>query len=284
MADFAASLGWNRVSDDALDRRLHDIIHRLSWVLHGRRYPNTLVRVAPQQTNLRDSYAGSVGDRRVLVANAWTNIGPQELLRLYEMKGVSVCAVELPTLSPILLVQTREYPAVEPYPEATTGNPEFDSRFILAAAPGLGAQVVTPELQRLIMARDDWAFAGHDSWLACVTRDPFESSDDAQQLLDTVMASVAALPASIVPSEVDRSADDLLARAERLSSPEEVVAYLGQLSPEDRQRLAKSNTPLAVFADATSWDDVMARLQSLDVAQRMQLLAMFKRARSGSGA
>lgn len=281
MADFAASRGWNRASDDALDHRLQDIIHRLSWPLHGRRYPNTLVRVAPQQTYLRDSYAGSVGDRGVLVANAWTNIGPQELVRLYQMKGVSVCAVELPTLSPILLVQTRQYPAVERYPETTTGNPEFDSRFILAAAPGLGAQAVSPEVQRLIMARDDWAFAGHDSWLACVTRNPFESSDDVQPLLDAVMATVAALPASIVPSEIDRSADDLLARAEQLSSPEEVVAFLGQLSPDDRQRLAQSDTPLAAFADATSWDEILARLQSLDVAQRMQLLAMFKRARPG---
>jgi hypothetical protein len=284
MADFAASHGWKGVSDDALDHRLQDIIHRLSWVLHGRRYPNTLVRVSPQQTYLRDAYAGSVRDRQALVANAWTNIGPQELVRTYEMQGVSVCAVELPTLSPILLVQTRQYPAVERYPETATGNAEFDSRFILAGAPGLGAQAVTPELQRLIMARDDWAFAGHDSWLACVTRDPFESSDDVQQLLDAVMATVAALPASVVPSEVDRSADDLLARAEQLSSPEEVVAYLGQLSPEDRQRLAQSDTPLAAFADVTSWDDVLARLQSLDVAQRMQLLAMFKRARSSSGA
>jgi hypothetical protein len=174
-----------------------------------------------------------------------------------------------------------EDPAVERYPETTTGNPEFDRRFILAAAPGLGAQAVTPELQRLIMARDDWAFAGHDSWLACVTRDPFESSDDVQQLLAAVIASVAALPASIVPSEFDRSADDLLAGAEQLSSPEQVVAYLGQLSPEDRQRLAQSDTPLAALADVTSWDEVIARLQSLDVAQRMQLLAMFKRARSG---
>jgi hypothetical protein len=140
MAEFAASQGWNRASDDALDRRLQDIIHRLSWVLHGQRYPNTLVRVAPQQTYFRDAYAGSVGDRRVLVANAWTNIGPQELVRLYEMKGVSVCAVELPTLSPILLVQTRQYPAVERYPETTTGNSEFDGRFLLAGAPGIGAR------------------------------------------------------------------------------------------------------------------------------------------------
>lgn len=127
------------------------------------------------------------------------------------MKGVSVCAVELPSLSPILLVQSRQYPAVERYPETATGNSDFDG--------------------------------GSSS----------------------------------------RSADDLLARVEQLSSPEEVVTFLGQLSPEDRQRLAQSDSPLAAFADVTTWDQVMARLQSLDVAQRMQLLARLKRAKSGSG-
>ena len=231
------------------------------------------------ETVFRDVYRGFIDDRRVVTTNAWTNIGPQQLVKLYEMKGVSVCAVELASLSPIMLVQTRRQPTVERYPTAPTGNPEFDQRFSLAVSPGLDARVITPELQQQIMAHDDWAFAGHESWLACVSRGPFQSADDVRRRLEELTATVDAFPASVVPAQIDRSADDLLARVQRLSSPEEVIGFLQQLSPDDRQRLAQSNTPLAAFADVTTWEQVMSRLQTLDVPQRMQLLAMFKRAK-----
>ena len=131
------------------------------------------------------------------------------------------------------------------------------------------------------MAHDDWAFAGHESWLACVRRGPFQSADDVRRRLEELTATVDAFPASVVPAQIDRSADDLLARVQRLSSPEEVIGFLQQVSPDDRQRLAQSNTPLAAFADVTTWEQVMSRLQTLDVPQRMQLLAMFKRAKGG---
>jgi hypothetical protein len=41
--------------------------------------------------------------------------------------------------------------------------------------------------------------------------------------------------------------------------------------------LAQSNTPLAAFADVTTPEQAMARFESLDVQQRMQLLGMFQR-------
>ena len=281
LADFAASHGWAPITGDPFGPSLSSLIHRLSWVLHDQRYPGTLLRASVQdETVFRDAYGGSTDDRRVVVANGWTNIGPQQLVRLYEMKGVAVCAVELASLSPIMLVQTRRQPAVERYPTTPTRNPVFDQRFIVAMSPGLDAQVITPELQQQIMAHDDWAFAGHEAWLACVSHGPFQSADDVRRRLEELTATVETFPASIVPAQIDRSADDLLARVQRLSSPEEVIGFLQQLSPDDRQRLAQSNTPLAAFADVTTWEQVMSRLQALDVPQRMQLLAMFKRTKA----
>jgi hypothetical protein len=131
------------------------------------------------------------------------------------------------------------------------------------------------------LAHDDWAFIGDDNWLACVSRGPFRSSDDVSRRLDELLGVVAALPSSVEPSHIDRSVDDLAVRIRALSSPEEAVAFLQQLSPDDRQRLAQSNTPLAAFADVTTLDQAMARFQTLDVPHRMQLLGMFQRAEGG---
>jgi hypothetical protein len=282
LAEFARSRGWQSITADPFGRRLAVLIHHLSWVVYDRRHPGALLRDVDisQDTVFRDAYIGSVDTRRVAVANGWTNIGPQELVKLYEMKGVAVCAAELPSLSPILLVQTRRQPLVERYPTSPTGSAAFDERFSVALSPGVDPGVVTPELQQLIMAHDDWAFAGHESWFACVSRGPFESATDVGRRVDELLAVIAAFPTSVVPAQIDRSADDLLARVERLSSPQEVVAFLGRLTPAERRQLAESNTPLAAFADVTTWEEVMARLQALDVPQRMQLLAMLKRGRA----
>jgi hypothetical protein len=55
------------------------------------------------------------------------------------------------------------------------------------------------------------------------------------------------------------------------------MAFLQNLTPADRQRLAFSNTPLAAFADVTSPEEAMMRLTTMPVPDRMQLLAMFQR-------
>ncbi len=95
--------------------------------------------------------------------------------------------------------------------------------------------------------------------------------------MDEVFGIVHALPASIVPAQIDRSVDDLAARIDKISSIEDALTFLQQLTPEDRARLADSNTALAPFADVTTPEQAMARLQSLDMPQRMQLLGMFQR-------
>jgi len=111
----------------------------------------------------------------------------------------------------------------------------------------------------------------------CVGKDPFEPADDVTHRLDEVFDLVRALPESIVPAQIDRSVDDLAVRIEKISSVEEALTFLEQLSPDDRQRLASSSTPLAPFADVKTPDEAMARLESLDMPQRMQLLGMFQR-------
>ena len=86
-----------------------------------------------------------------------------------------------------------------------------------------------------------------------------------------------AFPAALMPTQIDRSVDDLAARIDKIESVEDALAFLQQLTPDDRQRLAESNTPLAAFADVRTPEEAMARLESLDVQHRMQLLAMFQR-------
>ena len=71
--------------------------------------------------------------------------------------------------------------------------------------------------------------------------------------------------------------DDLAARIDKIESVEDALAFLQRLTPDDRRRLAQSNTPLAAFADVQTPEQAMARLQSLDAQHRMQLLAIFQR-------
>ncbi len=80
-----------------------------------------------------------------------------------------------------------------------------------------------------------------------------------------------------MPSDIDRSVDDLADRIEKISTIDDALTFLEQLSPDDRERLANSDTPLAAFADVTTPDEAMARLESLDMPQRLQLLGMFQR-------
>ena len=60
---------------------------------------------------------------------------------------------------------------------------------------------------------------------------------------------MAAIPASVLPDHVDHSADDLIARAARLTSMQQGLTFLQQLTPGERDRLARSDSPLAALAD-----------------------------------
>jgi hypothetical protein len=83
--------------------------------------------------------------------------------------------------------------------------------------------------------------------------------------------------------ENDRPVPDLAARISRLNGVEDALARLQDLTPADREQLARSNTPLAVFADVQTPEEALARFGSLDPQQRMQLLAMFSRVDDARG-
>ena len=230
------------------------------------------------ETVFRDVYRGFIDDRRVVTTNAWTNIGPQQLVKLYEMKGVSVCAVELASLSPIMLVQTSAADR-----RAVPHGADREPRVRPTVQPG-----------RVTRARR----ASHHPRASATDHGPRRLGICRSRIL-ACLCQPRPVPVRRRRAPTARRTDsdgrcvsrlgrprpdrslrrDLLARVQRLSSPEEVIGFLQQLSPDDRQRLAQSNTPLAAFADVPTWEQVMSRLQTLDVPQRMQLLAMFKRAK-----
>jgi hypothetical protein len=73
--------------------------------------------------------------------------------------------------------------------------------------------------------------------------------------------------------------DDLLARIEALTSLDDALVLLQGLTPQERARLAASDSALAAFADVRAPQEAMARLETLDPARRMQVAGMFMRVR-----
>jgi hypothetical protein len=193
--------------------------------------------------------------------------------------------VELPSMLSITCVQPRRFPAVMRVRESPTGDPVFDDRFLVAEMPDVGQQmqVLTADLRQRIMARDDWVFRAERYLLGCVSKGAFHSVDEVTQRIGEVLAIVAAIPASVLPDHVDHSADDLLARISQLTSIEDAMAMLQQLTPDDRERLAQSDTPLAALADVRTPQEAMERFRALDPQRKMQLITMFMRVRDTRG-
>jgi hypothetical protein len=88
---------------------------------------------------------------------------------------------------------------------------------------------------------------------------------------------VAVIPTSVLPDHVDHSADGLIARISRLTSIEDAMTMLQQLTPAEREQLARSDTPLAALADVRTPQEAFARYKALDPQRKMQLMAMFMR-------
>jgi hypothetical protein len=285
LAALATARGWTPAAHPPFDRRLADLVHRSTWILYDRPFTRlTQNSSGGDATVFNNAYDAPTGGRRLFVANAWTNIGPQELVRTHEMKGVALCAVELTSLSPLFVVQPRPLPPVDHYPLVSTGDADFDRRFVVALVAGLDPNTLTEGVRQRIGAHDDWLFVGHDSWLACVSQGAFESADEVSRRVDDLLGIVDAFSETVLPKTVDHSVDDLAHRIRQLHSPEDAITFIEQLSPADRERLAHSNTPLAAFSDVSSRDEVIARFGTLDTAQRMALLAMFKRDDDGNAA
>jgi hypothetical protein len=80
-----------------------------------------------------------------------------------------------------------------------------------------------------------------------------------------------------MPTSVDHSEDDLVARATTLHSLDEAMAFLQNLSDEERDRLRASSSPLAAMADARTPAEAMERFMELDQQQKLQIFAMVQR-------
>ena len=278
LRELAASRSWHPVDGDPFDGGVTSNIWRLNFALYGQREPigiGAADTAAPRRSTYHETYEGTVEGRRLVVTNHSTNIAQ---LRIYDFEAVAVCAVALGTISPVMLIQPRAFPLIARHiPTTASGDAAFDDRFVAILAPTVGADVLTDDVRRLVMTRDDWALLGNENSLLSVSRGRYESADAIARRIDEVLSIVHAFPASVVPATIDRSVDDLAARIDKISTIEEALVFLEQLSPDDRQRLAQSSTPLAAFADVTTPEQAMARFESLDIQQRMQLLGMFQR-------
>ena len=276
LADLAASLGLRPVAPEGLfDGHLEDKVHVTSRILYGEpRSRAKFTHVVVGGTTYSDAYRGTVAGHTVTVANAWTEIETDP--RVYiGLKGSAVCAVELPTILPISGIEPRWRFSALPGQETPTGNPDFDARYRVVSVPTLSTDVMTSEVQQRVSVRDNWVFLAERYLFGCVSLPEFRTADEVAQRVHDVVAVVEAFPASAVPTGVDHSFDDLLARVGQLHSVEDALAFLQQLTPEDRERLARSDTPLAAFADVQSPEEAMARLKTLDESQKLQVLAMF---------
>ena len=279
---FAAAQGWAPAGDRPFDGHLEDAAAEINRTLHGAARSLGTVRrqgLRIGATTFRDAYRGSVAGRVVIVANAWTNIGPEVRQSTGEWYGAAVCAVELPSLLPLLCVQPRRFPPVTRIRETPAGAGPFDDLFLVAGTPGpvSSAQLLTPDVRQRIMARDDWVFWAERYLLGCVSQGPFRDAGQVARRVGEVLGIVAAIPAAVLPDHVDHSADDLIARAARLTSMQEGLTFLQQLTPGERDRLARSDSPLAALADVRTPQEAMARLRSLDPQRKMQVMAMFMR-------
>jgi hypothetical protein len=272
----ALERGWEPADASVFDSKTVDAMEDCTHVFHGHQRRVGDVS-ATYGANVHDGFRADRDGREVLVANAWTNITGGGSARA--VAGISVCAAEIPALISLVCVQPRRFRhhVVALVPEVTTGDAAFDEGFRVQMAPGLPAVEITPEMRRLISARDDWIFLVERYRFTCFGDLPFDSVDEMARRIDAVLAIVAAFPESVVPNRVDHSQDDLIARIARLDTVEDALALLQDLSPDDRELLARSDTPLAGFADVGTPEEAIARFQSLDVTKRLQILAMFQR-------
>ena len=187
------------------------------------------------------------------------------------------------TILPFAYVQSRRFHQLTHFPAVPTGNAAFDERFLVCPVPTLQQTAFSDDLLARIMVHDDWAFRGERYLLGCLSSSPFRSTNEVTQRIDEVMQVVAAFPAAMQPAHVDHSEDDLIARIGKLKSIEDTMAFLQQVTPEDRARLAKSDTPLAAFADVRTPQEAQARFVSLDQASQMQVMAMFMKVKDDQG-
>jgi hypothetical protein len=279
----ARARGWERLDGNPLPGAMADAVGVVLQTMYG--HPTwmstnerQLVRIG--DTLFRNSYGFEVEGRRVVVTNAWKNIQGEINGARDELRGVAVCSVELPAMLPIACVQPRRFKAVLRTREIPTGDRAFDEEYrVFGQAPLDDSGVLAAEVRARIAERDDWIFQGHRAFLACVGLGAFRSGDEVTQRVDEVLGVVAAFPASVLPATIDHSGDDIIARALKLTSVDEALTFLQNLTDDERARLRASSSPLSALADGRTPAEVMERFKGLDQQQKLEILAMVQRSK-----
>jgi hypothetical protein len=281
LAETARARGWQAVDGRPLDATLPDAVAETLRTMYGfpmgmDTWQKEAVRIG--DTVCHDAYRLAVDGRGVVVTNAWANIQPALRWAADDFKGVAVCVAELPAMLPLVCIQPRRFKPMLPVPETPTGDAAFDEEFQVFGQLVLDQPPSLPEeLKQRIATRDDWVFRFVRAWVACISLGPFESADEVVERIDEVLGVVAAIPTSVMPDHVDHSGDDIIARAMKLTSVDEAMTFLQNLTDDERDRLRASSSPLAVLADGRTPAEVMERFQGLDQQQKLQILGMVQR-------
>ena len=296
LSDIAVRQGWEPASSAPYAGLLEADVREISQAVYeappGLAAPGVQAGAGP--IAYTDAYRGALDGRMVLVANAWTSIAGT-------LRGMAVCAVELPAALTLLSVQPRRFRAALALPEIATGHPAFDGRFLVQATADLDGPVqdiLTRDVQQRMLARDDWFFRAGRGLLGSVTPEPFRAVDEVSTRISEVLAIGAAIPARggraaalaaapIMPAPVsydpaDISPDevspaDLLARLAQLASLDEALGMLAALTPAERDLLAGLDTPLAALAGARTPQEATDCYRTLDPQAKLRLAAMFMR-------
>ena len=278
LADQAAAGGWQPVTGRPFGQDAVNGIHDITRAMYGDSRLGASEPRAVGETTFSDAFRTRIDGRTVIVANANTFIDPGLFQAGRFSPDVAVCAVELATMVPTTIVQPDRIQQISLWGKTETGNPAFDDSFrVSTGGTGFAREILTPDVQQRIMMREDWVFWLGEHLFACVAKGTFRSIDEVRSRVSEVLGIVTAIPGTVMPSQVDYSADDLAARISRIEGVEDAIVFLQGLTPDERGRLARSDTPLAAFADVRTPEEAMARFGSLPEAQRMQLLAMFAR-------
>ncbi len=278
LAQAAASLGLHPVDDDdhGFNSSLLDRIKEASRVIHGfpPRTPSTMGDVLIPNMFFAEVFTGTIDGRAITVANVRTPMETASLRYSAKVHGTSLVVVELTTVVPYS-VQPRMKQGLHGR-EIPTGDAAFDAAFQVLGFIALGeSPFASSEVRQRIAAHNDWIFVFDGPTLACVGREGFVEGDELTDRVQEAIGVVKAIPESVAPSTVDHSFDDLLVRIGELDSVDDAIAFLATITPEDRDRLAHSPTPLAKFADVKTPDEITERFMSLDMNERLQILAMF---------
>lgn len=279
LAERAAASGWQPAAHP-FPQDLSDMLFDIALGMYGvgnvstPDVPGSRARVVV----CRDAFRLNDAGRSVTVANVRAIRSFEAQLRIGPAIDVALCAIDLPTILRPGVVYSRRYHLRLHVRDTPTGDPAFDDRYLVTGMLGSVAGTwLTPQVRQLILAHDDWVLVPFGTTMICLSKGPFASADDVVRRIGEVLQLVAAIPTSIVPATVDHSVDDLAARIGRIDTIEDALAFLQRLSDADRERLARSDTPLADFADVRTPEEAMARMQSLPQARQMQLMAMFVR-------